>query len=93
MTLTNLVHTTETRASGRVQVITLAEFRDGLRNGADALFIFRGEEKRAEERAVNAVGEGEFCVAHLFEQICREGGDAQERGLQNVVPFVGGIAG
>ena len=42
---------------------------------------------------MHAVAEGKFGVAQAFEQILRERGNAKERGLENVGPLVGGIAG
>ena len=69
----------------------LAKIRDRFRNGADALFVFRRKKKWAQKRAVDAVAESEFCVAHPFEQIFRESGHAQKRSLQNLVPLFGGI--
>ena len=71
---------------------TFAEVRDGFGDGAHALFIFRSEKKRPQERAVDAVAESEFRVAHPFEQVFRQGRNATERGLENVVPFFGRIA-
>jgi TRAP-type mannitol/chloroaromatic compound transport system substrate-binding protein len=71
---------------------TFAEVRDGFGNGAHALFIFRSEKKRPQERAVDAVAESEFRAAHPFEQVFWQGRNAKERGLENVVPFFGRIA-
>src|SRR5579859_651093 len=65
-----------------------AEIGDGFRNRAHALFLFRREKKRTQERAVDTVAESEVCAAQPFKQVFRERGKAQERGFQNFGPIL-----
>ena len=62
------------RVGERLFYDAFAEGGDGFGDGADTLFVFGGEEKRAEERAVDAIAEDEALGAHARVQFIAEGG-------------------
>src|SRR3989441_838090 len=71
----------------------LAERRDRLRNDAHARLIFFGEEKRARERAVNAVPEHELGVPQPREEFPGEIRSAVEFRPEQAVPEIRRITG
>ena len=95
-TATATADTGQSKPLGRNILLIIADSvaaSESLDDGADALFILGREEEGAEKRAMDAVAEGEVGLAQTFEQILRKRGNAKERGLEDVGPLVGGIAG
>jgi len=58
----------------------LAESGDGFSDDANALLVFRGKKKRAEERAMNAIAESELGGAQLVKKLVGETGRIAKRG-------------
>jgi hypothetical protein len=67
----------------------LAESGDGFGDDADALLVFRGEKKRTEEGAMNAIAESELGGAQLVEELVGETGRLAKRGQQGFAPMLG----
>jgi hypothetical protein len=65
---------------------TLAESGDGFGNNAHALLVFGREKKRAKERAMDAIAEGEFGGAQALEELISETRRIAERGKQGFAP-------
>jgi hypothetical protein len=67
----------------------LAKSGDGFSDDADALLVFRGEKKWAEERAMDAITESELGGAESVEKLFGEMGRIAERGEERFAPTLG----
>src|SRR6267154_2058315 len=67
----------------------LAKGGDGFGDDANSLLVFRGEKKRAEERAMDAITESELGGAQLVEELVGETRRFAKRGQQGFAPMLG----
>jgi len=67
----------------------LAESGDGFGDEADALLVFRGEKKWAEERTMDAITESELGGTEAVEKLFGEMGRIAERGEERFAPMLG----